>query len=423
MLKRHHYQEAGFSAAVAGLRSRGAQDLERVQPAVSEIAQIVRTEGDAGLRRLTRKFEGRELEQIVLSREHVAEEAARLDPSVKEKLRVAAERIRAFHEHQRDEGFRYEERGVLLGTRVRPARAAGIYAPGGKARYPSTVLMSAIPAAVAGVERIVLATPAPTPALFAAAELAGVDEVVDLGGAQAICALAYGTESVRAVDKIAGPGNLYVACAKRTVFGTVDIDQIAGPSEILVLADDSADPAVVAADLLSQAEHDEDAYPLLVTTDSKLVDAVDKELAVQLADLPKRTIAEASLRGRGAAFVAADRKQAIEIADRLAIEHLSLQIRSPEEVAEHICAGAIFIGSMTPEAAGDYAAGPSHTLPTGGAARFGSPLGVYDFVVRSSLIRYSRPALAEQSEVLTGLARLEGLEAHARAIEIRLRRP
>lgn len=422
-VRKFHHRDPGFARAVAQHRTRGEQDLDRVQPVVAEIGQSVRTRGDAALIELTERFEQRALSHVVMPPDIIAEQASRLDPKMRSHLAHAAERIREFHEHQRDAGFRYERDGILLGTRVRPVRAAGIYAPGGKARYPSTVLMSAIPAAVAGVERIVLATPAPTPELFAAAQLAGVHEVIDLGGAQAVFALAYGTESVRPVDKIAGPGNIYVACAKRMVFGTVDIDQIAGPSEILVLADASADPRIVAADLLSQAEHDEDAYPLLVTTEASLVDEVERALAVQLESLPKRSIAEASLSGRAAAFIAADREQAIRVADTLASEHLSLQVENAESVAEHICAGAIFIGGMTPEAAGDYAAGPSHTLPTGGAARFGSPLGVYDFVVRSSLIRYSTEALATQAPLLTALARLEGLEAHARAVEIRLEPP
>ncbi len=420
-LRRAHFSDADFTRTLQTLRVRGEQDLLEVEPVVAAIAKDVRQNGDDALRRFTQKFERRSLENVVISREVIAERAEQLDPTLRKYLAAAADRIRDFHLHQVDEGFRFEAHEVQLGTRVRPVRAAGIYAPGGKARYPSTVLMSAIPAAVAGVPRIVLATPSPTPELFAAAELAGVHEVIDLGGAQAIFALAYGTESVRPVDKIAGPGNIYVACAKRMVYGTVDIDQIAGPSEILVLADETADPVVVAADLLSQAEHDEAAYPLLVTTEAKFVDAVDRGLDKQLVDLPRRAIAETSLRERAVAFIAKDRAQAIEVADGLAAEHLSLQIRDPEAVAESICAGAIFIGAMTPEAAGDYAAGPSHTLPTGGAARFGSPLGVHDFVVRSSLIRYSEAALRRQAPMLTGLARLEGLEAHARAIEVRLR--
>jgi histidinol dehydrogenase len=280
--------------------------------------------------------------------------------------------------------------------------------------------MTAVPAKVAGVPRIVLATPRPTPEIFAAAELSGVDEVLDSGGAQAIGALAYGTASVARVDKIAGPGNLYVACAKRLVFGVVDIDGIAGPSEILVVADDGADPRVVAADLLSQAEHDEDAYALLVTVSRRQADAVAREVAAQLETLPRRAVAEASVKRHGWAFVAGSLENAAALADSLAAEHLSLQVRDPDALFAQIgAAGAVFLGDHTPEAAGDYAAGPSHVLPTGGAARFSSPLGVYDFLVRTSIVRYSREALAGQADLLEGLARLEGLEAHARAVRIR----
>jgi histidinol dehydrogenase len=295
-----------------------------------------------------------------------------------------------------------------------------VYAPGGKARYPSTVLMTAIPATVAGVERIVLTTPNPTPEILAAAEVAGVTEVVDAGGAQAIAAVAYGTESIERVDKVVGPGNIYVACAKRLVFGVVDIDSIAGPSEILVVADDGADPEIVAADLLSQAEHDEAAYPLAVVLSRAKADAVDAALERQLASLPRKAIAGQAMRNNGHCFVVGDLEEAGRVATLLAAEHLSLSVADSESLLGEIgAAGAIFLGYHTPEAAGDYAAGPSHVLPTGGAVRFASPLGVYDFVVRSSLIRYSQAAIDGQSDLLEGLARLEGLEAHARAVALR----
>jgi histidinol dehydrogenase len=335
-------------------------------------------------------------------------------------LQEAADRIRRYHERQIDRGFRYEDEGIVLGQRVRAAKAAGVYAPGGKARYPSSVLMTAVPAVVAGVPRVVLATPRPTPEILAAAAISGVHELLDAGGAQAIAALAYGTESVARVDKIVGPGNLYVACAKRLVFGVVDIDGIAGPSEILVVADDHASARVVAADLLSQAEHDEDAYALLVTTSEAKAREIADEVQKQLADLPRRAVAEVSVRDHGLCFVAGDLEEAGRVADVLAAEHLSLQVREPEALFDRIgAAGAVFLGDHTPEAAGDYAAGPSHVLPTGGAARFSSPLGVYDFVVRTSIIGYSREAIAKQTPLLTGLARMEGLEAHARAVEAR----
>jgi len=409
-----------YESSLARLACRGVADLERVEPAVREILAAVRAGGDEAVRAATERFEGRRQEQVAVPEPRWRALANQAPSPVRDALAEAAERIRRYHEHQREPGFRYEEDGIVLGQRVRPIRAVAVYAPGGKARYPSTVLMTAVPAAVAGVPRIVLVTPRPTPEVLCAAELAGVTEVVDAGGAQAIGALAYGTESVARVDKIVGPGNIYVACAKRLVFGAVDIDSIAGPSEILIVADDQADPAVVAADLLSQAEHDEDAYPLLVTVGEPFADAVVREVERQLAELPRREIAAASLAANGCCFVAGDLQEAARVADVLAAEHLSLSVADPEGLLARIgAAGAAFLGQATPEAAGDYAAGPSHVLPTGGAARFASPLGVYDFVVRTSLIGYTPAALAAQADLLGRLARLEGLEAHARAVAIR----
>jgi histidinol dehydrogenase len=410
----------GYDTALASLSRRGDQDLAKVEAPVRAILEDVKTRGDVALRELVMRFEHRTIMNVVWDRSAIEQGAKELDPKIHARLVEAADRIRRYHVHQIDHGFRYEEDGIVLGSRVRPVKSAGVYAPGGKARYPSSVLMAAIPAAVAGVPRIVLATPRPTPEILAAAVIAGVTEIVDAGGAQAIAALAYGTASVKRVDKIVGPGNLYVACAKRLVFGTVDIDGIAGPSEILVVADDQADPRVVAADLLSQAEHDEEAYALLVTLGEKQAHAIAIEVERQLALLPRREIAEASIRNHALALVAGDLVEAARVADTLAAEHLSLQVREPETLLESIgAAGAAFLGDHTPEAAGDYAAGPSHVLPTGGAARFHSPLGVYDFVVRTSLVRYSKAAIHAQRGLLTELARLEGLEAHARAVEAR----
>ncbi|GAB5549219.1 MAG: histidinol dehydrogenase [Sandaracinaceae bacterium] len=409
-----------YDRALGALAHRGDADLERVEPAVREILRAVKERGDEAVLDLTERFEQRRPSAVALPDAVWRAEAAKAPAEVREALGAAAERIRRYHLHQKEPGFVYEEDGVRLGQRVRPVKAAGVYAPGGKARYPSSVLMTAVPASVAGVPRIVLATPRPTPEVLAAAEIAGVTEVIDAGGAQAIGALAYGTRTVRRVDKIVGPGNIYVACAKRLVFGIVDIDGIAGPSEILVVADDEASPEVVAADLLSQAEHDEDAYALLVTLSRAQAEAVQAALERQLADLPRRAVAEASVRDNAACFVVGDLEEAARVADALAAEHLSLQVREPEALLEHIgAAGAAFLGDHTPEAAGDYAAGPSHVLPTGGAARFTSPLGVYDFVVRTSLIRYRPEAIARQADLLESLARLEGLEAHARAVSIR----
>lgn len=416
----HERGSSDYDRALLALSRRGQADLAKVEPDVRAILAAVEARGDAAVREYTARFEKRTQEQVRWPRSLVEATAAQASPEVHEALAAAADRIRRYHEHQRESGFTYQEGGVLLGQRVRPVSAAGVYAPGGKARYPSSVLMTAIPAAVAGVPRIVLATPRPTPEICAAAVIAGISEVVDAGGAQAIGALAYGTESVRRVDKIVGPGNLFVACAKRLVFGLVDIEGIAGPSEILVVADDHADPEVVAADLLSQAEHDEDAYALCVTLSRRQADAVADALARQLARLPRREVAEASVRSHAACFVAGELEEAARVADLLAAEHLSLQVRDPEALLERVgAAGAAFLGDHTPEAAGDYAAGPSHVLPTGGAARFSSPLGVYDFVVRTSLIRYTPEALDSQADLLESLARLEGLEAHARAVAIR----
>jgi histidinol dehydrogenase len=410
--------EPRYRELLTALSRRGDADLERVEPAVREIIRKVREHGESALREFSQKFDGRTPDSFVV---HDWRERARAVPdATRAALAKAADRIRRYHEHQREPGFRYQEDGIELGQRVRPMRSAAVYAPGGKARYPSTVLMTAIPAAVAGVPRIVLVTPHPEGEVLAAAELSGVTEVIDAGGAHAIAAAAYGTEHIARVDKIVGPGNLYVTCAKRLVFGVVDIDGIAGPSEILVIADEEADPRVVAADLLSQAEHDEAAYPLVITLSRKKADAVNRELVTQLDALPRRAIASASVRDHGYCFVARDLTEAARVADLLAPEHLSLQVRDPHAVLANIGAvGAAFLGDYTPEAAGDYAAGPSHVLPTGGAARFGSPLGVYDFVVRTSLIGYSRAAILAQKGLLAELARMEGLEGHARASLVR----
>ncbi|MCA9604453.1 MAG: histidinol dehydrogenase [Myxococcales bacterium] len=416
----HERGHGDYEAALTALSRRGDADLTRVEPAVRAILDAVRDRGDAAIRELTERFEGRTQAHVVVPEDEWRAVAKEAPAEVRDMLAAAGDRVRRYHEHQKDAGFAYEEEGVHLGQRVRPVRAAGVYAPGGKARYPSSVLMSAIPAAVAGVPRIVLATPRPTPEVLAAAEIAGVTEVVDAGGAQAIGALAYGTETVRRVDTIVGPGNIFVACAKRLVYGLVDIEGIAGPSEILVVADDDADPVRVAADLLSQAEHDEDAYALLVTLSRAQAERVTAEVERQLETLPRKDVAGASIRDHAVAFVAGDREEAARVADLLAAEHLSLQVADPEGLLEHIgAAGAAFLGGHTPEAAGDYAAGPSHVLPTGGAARFTSPLGVYDFLVRTSLIRYSPEAIRAQADLLEGLARLEGLEAHARAVNVR----
>jgi histidinol dehydrogenase len=417
--------------ALAHLCARGEDDFARGEADVRAILAAVRAEGDAAVLRYAERFDKRRPAKLLRRDFPGAAALARLPADARASLEIAAARIRAFHERQRQHEattFRYEEAGCELGTRVLPVARAGVYAPGGKARYPSSVLMSAIPAEVAGVKEIILATPlagdASDDSLYAAAHLSGVTAILDAGGAQAIGALAYGTATVPRVDKIVGPGNLYVACAKRLVYGAVSIDGIAGPSEILVVADDAADPRVVAADLLSQAEHDEAAYPLLVCASEAFAAAVTREVESQLAVLPRAKIARASVDANGLAFVAATRERMTEMADAIAAEHLSLQVADPEWMLGRIrAAGAVFLGGQTPEAAGDYLAGPSHVLPTGGSVRFGSPLGVYDFMTRSSILRYSAAALAEQAPAITAFARLEGLDAHARAVEVRVAGP
>jgi len=414
-----------FEAALARLEARGEADFARVEPAVREILAAVRAGGDDAVQRYNERF-GKRAPKLVARDYPGAAALSRLPTDARAALELAATRVRAFHEHERDVGFRYDHDGITLGVRVLPVARAGVYAPGGKARYPSSVIMSAVPARVAGVPEIILASPLAgdetDDAIYAAAHLSGVTAVVDAGGAQAIAALAYGTQSIPRVDKIVGPGNVYVACAKRLVFGAVDIDGIAGPSEILVVADDEADPRIVAADLLSQAEHDEAAYPLLLCTSDLMAAAVRGEVERQLETLPRRAIARAAI-ANGAAFVVASRDRMGSVASELAVEHVALHVSDPEEMLGRIPrAGAAFLGPMTPEAMGDYVAGPSHVLPTGGAVRFGSPLGVYDFVTRTSIMRYSAEALARHGHPVCAFARLEGLEAHARAVESRLPR-
>jgi histidinol dehydrogenase len=412
-----------FAMSMRRLSSRGADDLAAVEPAVRDIIAAVRATGDEAVRTYIERFERRRPERLVIKNFDGAAALDRLDADLRVALERAAQRITRYHEHQVDAGFRYEEDGVVLGMRVRPLARVGVYAPGGKARYPSSVLMAAIPARVAGVRDIVLATPAPDDSLLAAAHLAGVTSILDAGGAQAIAALAYGTAELPRVDKIVGPGNIWVTCAKRLVFGDVDIDGLAGPSEILVLADDTANPAFVAADLLSQAEHDEAACCVLLTTSERVARAVVVELDAQLPTLSRKTIATESLRSRGVALVVHSLERMADVASLIAAEHVAYHVTNPEELFDRVeGSGAALLGDASPVAVGDYFAGPSHVLPTGGAARFGSPLGVYDFVVRTSVIRYSQEALHRDGPHIAKFARAEGLDAHARAVEIRMER-
>lgn len=398
---------------------------------VAAILESVRTEGDAAVLRFTEQFDRVKLEAGGLRVTEAEIRAAydRVEPAFIEALRRAAGNIRGFHERQkRNTWMDVRPDGTMLGQLYRPLRRVGLYVPGGKAAYPSSVLMNAIPAQVAGVPEIVMVTPASTggkegidPYILVAAAEAGISEVYRVGGAQAVAALAYGTATIPPVDKIVGPGNIYVALAKRYVYGVVDIDSIAGPSEILVLADDSADPAYIAADLLSQAEHDEMASSILVTTSSALAEAVRTEVARQLETLPRRAIAEQSIRERGAILLADSDEEAVATSNRLAPEHLELLVKEPFGWFGRIeNAGAIFIGPYSTEPVGDYFAGPNHILPTNGTARFSSPLNVDDFVKKSSVIHYSKEALLRDGHDIMTLAKHEGLEAHARAIRIRL---
>lgn len=398
---------------------------------VGDILERVRTEGDAAVLRFTESFDKAKLEagQLRVTDSEIAAAYDRVEPRFIEALRRAAANIRSFHEKQkRNSWMDVQPDGTTLGQIIRPLRRVGLYVPGGKAAYPSSVLMNAIPAQVAGVPEIVMVTPASTggkegidPYILVAAAEAGVREMYRVGGAQAVAALAYGTETIPPVDKIVGPGNIYVALAKRYVYGVVDIDSIAGPSEILVLADDSADPSYIAADLLSQAEHDEMASAILVTTSRPLAEAVLAEVETQLKTLPRKEIAEKSIRERGAILLADSEAEAVATSNRLAPEHLELLVREPFGWLGRIeNAGAIFLGPYSTEPVGDYFAGPNHILPTNGTARFSSPLSVDDFLKKSSVIHYSKEALLRDGEDIMTLAEHEGLDAHARAIQVRL---
>ncbi|WP_274648532.1 histidinol dehydrogenase [Paenibacillus humicola] len=401
--------------------------------AVREIVEAVRTEGDAAVLRYTERHDRVKLDAAALrvAESEIAAAYDKVDAEFLAAIRAAAANIRTFHERQsRQSWVDVQPDGTMLGQILRPLRRVGVYVPGGKAAYPSSVLMNVIPAQVAGVPEIVMVTPPATggtegidPYILVAAAEAGVKEMYRVGGAQAVAALAYGTATIPPVDKICGPGNIYVALAKRAVFGAVSIDSIAGPSEIVVLADETADPAYVAADLLSQAEHDEMASAILVTTSQALGEAVDAEVERQLAALPRAAIARASIDSNGAVLLAESLDEAIAAVNRIAPEHLEVMTADPMIVLGRIeNAGAIFIGPYSSEPVGDYFAGPNHILPTNGTARFSSPVNVDDFLKKSSLIHYSKDALLANGRQIMTLARHEGLEAHARAIEIRLER-
>lgn len=405
----------------------GPADAE-TRDAVAGIIAAVRAEGDAALQRFQARFDGVSLApaEWEVPAASWREALRRLDPAVRGALELAAERIRRFHAGQVEASrLSLEDDGTLLGTRVLPLDAVGVYVPGGTASYPSSVLMNVIPARVAGVERIVAVTPpgGTSDAVLAACAIAGVTRLYRLGGAHACAALAFGTATIPRVDKLVGPGNRWVAEAKRQLVGVVGIDMVAGPTEVLIVADGSAEPAHVAADLLAQAEHDADASAWLVTPDEGLVAAVERELGARLAVAPRAAVARAALERNGVAVLVPDLVTAMAVANRKAPEHVELMVADADRWLDAVRhAGAVFVGAMTPEPVGDYVAGPSHVLPTGGTARFASPLGVADFVKRMSVVRYSAARLARDAAAIEALARAEGLHGHAEAIRARVPR-
>jgi histidinol dehydrogenase len=430
VIRRLDARALGLDEVARQLDRPPARVAPDIHAAVDGILAAVRARGDEALRELTARFDGfapPTAAGLVIGPDELRAAERALPPALRAALGHAAERIERYHAAAMPKSWRItDEHGSVLGQEVRPLDRVGIYVPGGRAAYPSTVLMTAVPARVAGVREIAMVTPPAAdgtvePTVLAAAHIAGVTEAYRVGGAQAIGALAYGTATVRRVDKIVGPGNVYVALAKSRVFGEVGIDMVAGPSEVFVVADGAADPAWVAADLLAQAEHDPLARAVVASDDGALLDRVAAALAEQLARLPRRAIAAEALAAHGALVHTASLDQAMELANRLAPEHLELLIAAPQPWLPRVRhAGAVFVGGQTPEVVGDYVAGPSHVLPTAGTARFSSPLGVEDFVTRSSVIEYSRAGLAAALPHLRTLAAVERLEGHGRAAEVRV---
>lgn len=397
-----------------------------VEKTVIDIIADVQTRGDAALFDYAERFDGAKLTALKVSEEEIERAFASRSREFIETLKRAKENIEAFHSRQKRNGFTVTDKeGIVLGQRVLPVERAGLYVPGGTAAYPSSVLMDAVPAKIAGVSEIVIATPPNkageiNPAILAAAKIAGVTAIYKMGGAQAIAALAYGTETVPKVDKIVGPGNIYVATAKRRVFGAVDIDMIAGPSEILVVADSTADASSVAADMLSQAEHDKNSSAVLVCDSAALAEAVSAELEAQIEKLPRRDIARASVDNNGKIIITKNLADAVRISNLIAPEHLELCVDDPFSLLSLVKnAGCVFMGKNVPEALGDYFAGTNHTLPTGGTARFSSPLSVDDFIKTSNFVYYTKEALKDAKDDVAAFARIEGLEAHAKSVLIR----
>ena len=428
-IKRFSSTDADFEARLAALLAFESAQDESVERAVAAILTDVQARGDAAVLDYTNRFDrlnAASIGELELSREALQQALAGLPTEQRAALEAAAARVRSYHEKQPLQSWQYEdEHGSLLGQKVTPLDRVGLYVPGGKASYPSSVLMNAIPAKVAGVGELIMVVPTPggerNPLVLAAAALAGVDRVFCVGGAQAVGALAYGTQTIPQVDKIVGPGNAYVAAAKRRVFGVVGIDMVAGPSEILVICDGKTDPDWVAMDLFSQAEHDELAQSILLCPDAAYIDRVVASIDKLLPTMPRQAVIRASLENRGALIAVRDLDEACAIANRIAPEHLELSIADAEAwVAKIRHAGAIFIGPYASESLGDYCAGPNHVLPTSGSARFSSPLGVYDFQKRSSLIRVSKAASQTLGKIASTLAHGEGLPAHAQSAEFRI---
>lgn len=416
-----------FKGAFSRIINRSEPSTAGVERSVLKILMDVKKRGDRALIKYTKIYDGIALspKTMKIKKRDIKRAYQKADAGMISILREAAKRIEAFHKRQREKSRLFtDKKGVTLGQMIKPVKRVGIYVPGGKASYPSSVLMNAIPARVAGVREIVMCAPAKegdiNPYVMIAADIAGVDEIFLVGGAQAIGAMAYGTESIKRVDKIVGPGNIYVATAKKLVFGKVDIDMIAGPSEIVILADKSGKPDFIAADLLSQAEHDELASSVLITPERRLAENVQKELERQIKKLSRKEIIKKSLRKNGCIFVVRNLEEGISLVNEIAPEHLELSVLKPFDVLERIDnAGAIFLGHNTPEVLGDYMAGPNHVLPTGGTSRFFSPLGVYDFVKKSNVMFFTREGLKEIGEKVFHFANLEGLDAHAHSVKIR----
>lgn len=411
---------------IAALKQRSGEVDQKVTAAVSDILEKVKAGGDEAVRDYTIRFDGKAPDTLEVPKEQIEESLTQCDAQFVDALKKAAVNIQDFHARQKQQSWlTTKEDGTILGQRIRGLKRVGIYVPGGTAAYPSSVLMNAIPAKIAGVEEIVMVTPPgkdgkPNPAIMAAAAVAGVDRVFLVGGAQAVAALAYGTQSIPKVDKIVGPGNIYVATAKRLLYGVVDIDMIAGPSEILIVADGTANPAYVAADLMSQAEHDTLASAILLTTSNRLAQETLLELAKQCKKLSRKDIIERSLQDYGTIIVCRSMDEAVEFANLLAPEHLEMCVENPMEyVGRMDNAGSVFLGHYSPEPLGDYFAGPNHVLPTSGTARFFSPLSVDSFVKKSSFIYYTREALERDYPDIVCLAEAEGLTAHAQSIRVR----